>query len=173
VSCIADNPVDPLGPGFLLSRGKFTTINHPKATLETAPYGINNRGKVVGGYDAAGFDLPLGDGNGGVRRLLSGEALLIVEGQERPLRQWDFVHCPPETNLVIVGAGDGPCVILAMSSREFQASGPRGWYAANELARRYGASPEEDTQEADDAYANVPDSVPTRYREGSLPSTSN
>jgi glyoxylate utilization-related uncharacterized protein len=105
--------------------------------------------------------------------LLSGEALLIVEGQERPLRQWDFVHCPPETNLVIVGAGDAPCVILAMSSREFQASGPRGWYAANELARRYGASPEEDTQEADDAYANVPDSVPTRYREGSLPSTSN
>jgi hypothetical protein len=45
VSCITDNPVDPLGPGFLLSRDKFTTINHPKATLETAPYGINNRAK--------------------------------------------------------------------------------------------------------------------------------
>jgi uncharacterized cupin superfamily protein len=25
--------------------------------------------------------------------VLSGEALLIVEGQERPLKQWDFVHC--------------------------------------------------------------------------------
>jgi hypothetical protein len=55
VSCIADNPVDPLGPGFLLDRGKFTTIDHPDAVLETAPYGINNRGQIVGGYDTAGF----------------------------------------------------------------------------------------------------------------------
>ena len=55
VSCIADNPVDPLGPGFLLNRGEFTTIDHPKATLETAPYGINHRGQIVGGYDTAGF----------------------------------------------------------------------------------------------------------------------
>lgn len=52
---------------------------------------------------------------------------------------------------MIVGAGDGPCVILAMS--EFQAGGPWGWYTANEVARRYGASPEEDTRKADDAYA--------------------
>ena len=29
--------------------------------------------------------------------VLSGEALLLVEGEERPLRQWDFVHCPPDT----------------------------------------------------------------------------
>ena len=50
VSCIADNPVDPLGPGFLLDRGEFTTIDHPKATLETAPYGINNRGQIAGIY---------------------------------------------------------------------------------------------------------------------------
>ena len=46
---------DPLGPGFLLDQGKFTTINHPDAVLETAPYGINNRGQIVGGYDTAGF----------------------------------------------------------------------------------------------------------------------
>ena len=30
--------------------------------------------------------------------VLSGEALLFVEGEERPLRQWDFVHCPPQTS---------------------------------------------------------------------------
>ena len=47
VSCITDDPVDPLGPGFLLDQGKFTTINHPKATLETAPYGINDRAAAV------------------------------------------------------------------------------------------------------------------------------
>jgi uncharacterized cupin superfamily protein len=103
--------------------------------------------------------------------VLSGEALLIVEGQERPLRQWDFVHCPPKTEHVIVGAGDGPCVVLAMSSRENQAFGPYGEYIAKEVARRYGASPEEDTQDGDIAYANVPESEPTRYRDGWLPST--
>jgi uncharacterized cupin superfamily protein len=101
--------------------------------------------------------------------VLAGEALLIVEGEQRPLRQWDFVHLPPETNHVIVGAGDGPCVVLAMSSREFQANGPWGWYTANEVARRYGASPAADTQDTDEAYADWPDSAPTHYRDGWLP----
>lgn len=50
--------------------------------------------------------------------VLSGEALAIVEGQERPLRQWDFLHCPAGTNHAIVGAGDGPCIVFAVGSRE-------------------------------------------------------
>jgi hypothetical protein len=55
LSCIVDEPVDPLGPGFLLDRGRFTTIDVPDAVLETAPFGINNRGQVVGQYvDTAG-----------------------------------------------------------------------------------------------------------------------
>ena len=83
--------------------------------------------------------------------VLSGEALLIVEGEERPLRQWDFAHCPPKTEHVVVGAGDGPCVVLAMSSRENQAFGPYGEYTANEVARRYGASAEETTQDGEAA----------------------
>jgi mannose-6-phosphate isomerase-like protein (cupin superfamily) len=41
--------------------------------------------------------------------VLAGEGLLVVEGQERPVRQWDFVHCPPETRHTFVGAGDRPC----------------------------------------------------------------
>jgi uncharacterized cupin superfamily protein len=97
---------------------------------------------------------------------LSDEALLIIEGQERPLRQWDLVHCPPKTEHVIVGAGDGPCVVLAMSSRENQAYGV---YTANEVARRFGASAEEDTKDGDVAYAAVLDSKPARYRDGWLP----
>lgn len=101
--------------------------------------------------------------------VLSGEALLIVEGQERPLRQWDFVHCPPKTQHVIVGAGDGPCVVLAMSSRQNQAFGPYGAYTVDEAARRYGACPNEETQDADVADANVPRSEPSRYRDGWLP----
>lgn len=101
--------------------------------------------------------------------VLSGEALLIVEGQERPLRQWDYVHCPAETRHVFIGAGAGPCVILAMSSREFQAGGPWGAYTVDEVARRHGASVDEETQDADVAYASVPGSQPSRFREGWLP----
>jgi uncharacterized cupin superfamily protein len=97
---------------------------------------------------------------------LSDEALLIIEGQERPLRQWDLVHCPPKTEHVIVGAGDGPCVVLAMSSRENQAYGV---YTANEVARRFGASAEEDTKDGDVACAAALDSKPARYRDGWLP----
>jgi uncharacterized cupin superfamily protein len=101
--------------------------------------------------------------------VLSGEALVIVEGQERPLRRWDFVHCPPETRHVFVGAGDGPCVILATSSRQFQAEGPWGYYTVDEAARRHDACSDEETQDGSVAYARVPPSEPTRYRPGLLP----
>ena len=50
--------------------------------------------------------------------VLSGEALLIIEGEERPLRRWDFVHCPAETKHTIVGAGEARCVVLAVGARE-------------------------------------------------------
>ena len=34
--------------------------------------------------------------------VLAGECLLLVEGEERPLRAWDFVHCPPGTQHIFV-----------------------------------------------------------------------
>ena len=49
--------------------------------------------------------------------VLGGECTLIVEEQERPLRQWDFFHCPAGTRHVFVGAGDGPCAILMIGAR--------------------------------------------------------
>lgn len=39
--------------------------------------------------------------------VLFGEAILIIEGQEGRLQQWDFVHCPPETRHAFAGAGTG------------------------------------------------------------------
>src|SRR5262249_27029871 len=48
--------------------------------------------------------------------VVAGEPLLLVEGEERPLRQWDFVHCPPGTNHIIIGAGDTPCVVVAIGA---------------------------------------------------------
>jgi uncharacterized cupin superfamily protein len=101
--------------------------------------------------------------------VLSGRVLLIVEGQERLLEQWDFVHCPPETRHVFVGAGDGPCVLLAASSRQFQASGAWGAYTVDEAAARHGACPDEETTDSAVAYARFEPSQPTRYRDGRLP----
>jgi uncharacterized cupin superfamily protein len=101
--------------------------------------------------------------------VLAGEALLIVEGEERPLRQWDFVHCPAGTNHVIVGAGDGPAVVLAVGARD-QSTGPDwGAYTVDEAALRHGAGVDQETTDQHQAYAPFPKREPTRYREGWLP----
>ena len=101
--------------------------------------------------------------------VLSGEALLIVEGQERPLRPWDFVHCPPKTDHVIVGAGDGLCVVVAVGAR-VDSTGPNwGAYPVNETALRHGAGVANVTTDPNEAYAAVPPVGPTRYEEGWLP----
>ena len=101
--------------------------------------------------------------------VLTGEALLIIEGEERPLRQWDFVHCPAGTKHIIVGAGDAPSAVLAVGAREHQAGADWGGYTVDEVALRHGAGVEEETTDADVAYARFPELVPTRYREGWLP----
>jgi uncharacterized cupin superfamily protein len=101
--------------------------------------------------------------------VLSGEAVLIVEGEERPLRQWDFVHCPPQTKHTIVGAGAGPAIVLAVGSREHQDGPGWGGYAVDETALRHGAGVEQETTEAEVAYAKVNRRSLTRYRDGWLP----
>jgi uncharacterized cupin superfamily protein len=101
--------------------------------------------------------------------VLNGEALLIVEGEERPLRRWDFVHCPAETKHVIVGAGDGPCVVLAVGARGRSMRPDWGGYTVDEAALRHGAGAEKETANQYEAYAGFPRREPTRYREGWLP----
>lgn len=101
--------------------------------------------------------------------VLAGAALAIIEGQERRLKQWDFVHCPPETKHAFIGAGDGPCVLLCASSRQFQKDGPWGFYSVDEAAARHNASSPEETQDGSIAYARFPPSQETRYPDGLLP----
>jgi len=102
--------------------------------------------------------------------VLSGEALLLIEGEERPLRAWDFVHCPPGAKHIIVGAGEEPCAILAVGARQHQEGGDWGGYTVDEVALRHGAGVEQETTEAEKAYAHLPSREATRYRAGWLPS---
>jgi uncharacterized cupin superfamily protein len=97
--------------------------------------------------------------------VLSGECLLIVEGVERRLRQWDFVHFPPWTEHVVVGAGDGPCALLMIGARGLE--GIR--YPVDELALRHGAGVSQETDSGRVAYAGLPSPVATAYRAGDLP----
>jgi quercetin dioxygenase-like cupin family protein len=101
--------------------------------------------------------------------VVSGEALLIVEGEERPLHAWDFFHCPPRTKHVIVGAGSGPCLAIAVGSRAHDGQPDSLGFPADEVAKRHGASVEEDTMDGGEAYASVPPREPTAYRDGWLP----
>jgi len=102
--------------------------------------------------------------------VLAGEALLIVEGEERPLRQWDFVHCPAGTKHVIVGAGDASSVVLAVGARVHSTGPDWGGYTVDDAALRHGAGVEQDTTDPAEAYARFSRREPTRYREGWLPS---
>ena len=101
--------------------------------------------------------------------VLAGEPLLIVEGEERQLRRWDFVHCPPGAAHMIVGAGEGPCVVLAAGSRQHAGEDCNGGaYTVDEAALRHGAGVERETTEADEAYAGLPRRQATRCRDGWL-----
>jgi uncharacterized cupin superfamily protein len=102
--------------------------------------------------------------------VLSGTATLVIEGEERPLQQWDFVHCPPGVAHAIIG---GPCVVLSVGSRErhtmIDETGERvgtpgeSGYVTDPVAAKHGASPERDTESADEAYARFPAVEFARY----------
>jgi uncharacterized cupin superfamily protein len=82
--------------------------------------------------------------------VLSGTCLLIVEEQERPLRAWDFVHCPAGTHHVFVGTGESPCVIFMTGARR---DGRTIAYPRSEAALARGAGVERDTDSPNEAYA--------------------
>jgi uncharacterized cupin superfamily protein len=98
--------------------------------------------------------------------VLAGECLLLVEGRERRLRAWDFVHCPPETNHMILGAGNGPSVVLAVGAR----GGRKGLvYIVDALALAHGAGVDRETTDPREAYGEFEDWARCRYPESALP----
>jgi len=101
--------------------------------------------------------------------VLHGEAVLVIEGEERQLRAWDFVHCPAGTQHVIVGAGDAPCVLVCVGARDRSTGAEWGAYTVDEAALRHGAGVELETTEPREAYARFPPGRLTGYRDGLLP----
>jgi uncharacterized cupin superfamily protein len=98
--------------------------------------------------------------------VVAGECVLVIEGEERRLNTWDFVHCPPWTHHVFVGDGRGPCVIVMTGSR---AGGFDVVYPVNEVAAKHGASVLEETSKPAEAHANFGPEERSAYREGWLP----
>ncbi len=82
--------------------------------------------------------------------VLFGECIVIMEGEERSLRQWDFVHCPAGAEHVFVGAGDGPSAVLMIGCRREEGV----HYPVSEVAAKYDASVNEPTNDPAEAYAD-------------------
>jgi uncharacterized cupin superfamily protein len=97
--------------------------------------------------------------------VLRGECVLLIEGEERRLKAWDFVHCPPWTEHVFVATGDGPCVYVGVGARNV---GEGIVYPVSELALRHGVGVTEEASTGEAAYASSPKTVPGPYPEGVL-----
>jgi uncharacterized cupin superfamily protein len=110
---------------FLRGRHDLTEYEKPEAgfTIRVVP-----PGRPVGLYHAESVQEDF--------LILMGECVLIIENQERHLRAWDFVHCPPTTGHTFVATGDGPCVILATGNRRADFEVVHG---GSEVAHRYDA----------------------------------
>jgi len=86
--------------------------------------------------------------------VLAGECLLLVEGEERRLRAWDFFHCPSMTEHIFVGAGETNCVVLMTGTRR---PGRPIFYPVSGLALRHAAGVETETANPREAYAASPE----------------
>jgi uncharacterized cupin superfamily protein len=82
--------------------------------------------------------------------VLAGECLLLIDGEERPLRAWDFVHCPPGAEHAFVAMGDGPCIIVMAGTRTTDLSFV---YPRSDLALRHGVGVETETNSPTEALA--------------------
>ncbi len=89
--------------------------------------------------------------------VLQGCCTLIIAGQERALKTWDFVHCPPDTEHVFVGAGEAPCALLMIGAR---APDLKIHYPVHATAAAHGASAASATDDPREAYADLGRSEP-------------
>jgi uncharacterized cupin superfamily protein len=145
--CLVDQP-------FIMNIADAPALGHPhRATLidfesEEAPWpdtGVNVQVMEPGQPNCKYHSEPVQEDF----LVLHGECIAIVDGEERPMRQWDFFHCPAGVEHVFVGAGDGPCAVLMIGSRRRD----EAHYPVNEVAAKYDASVTQATDEPAEAYA--------------------
>jgi uncharacterized cupin superfamily protein len=114
----------------LVAEGEgWFVVNARDAAWATLP-----RGGTWVAFEAAGVPnqigaglhlLPPGESTGFYHRegnqegflVLEGECLVVVEGEERILRQWDYFHCPPQTGHIMIGGSEQPCVLFTFGNR--------------------------------------------------------
>jgi uncharacterized cupin superfamily protein len=159
----------PEGPGWFV-------LNARDARWLTGDFGAYTRFEGESRFPSLGFNIGVlepgqaacyyhGEDEQEDFLVLSGECLLLIDGQERPLRAWDFVHCPAWTEHVFVGAGTGPCAVLAVGTRLTDAV----VYPESELAQRHRAGVAKETRDPAEAYAGLAEDVETPYQPGWLP----
>jgi uncharacterized cupin superfamily protein len=133
--------------------GTWCSFESPAARSATLGIGVH----VLWPGEAPGFYHAESDQEGFL--VLSGECLAIVEGQERRMGPWDYLHCPPGTAHITIGAGDGPCAILMVGTRS---PGRAIHYPVEPAAARHGASVPAATDSPHEAYADRPPITPAR-----------
>jgi uncharacterized cupin superfamily protein len=89
--------------------------------------------------------------------VLRGSCTAIVEEEERPVRQWDLIHCPPGTRHTFVNQGSEPCVLLMIGARR----GAGINYPVSDLALRHGAGVAVEADSPSAAYAGLEPWLPT------------
>jgi uncharacterized cupin superfamily protein len=90
--------------------------------------------------------------------VLSGECIAIVEGEEHRMRAWDYLHSPPGTAHITVGAGNEPCALLMVGTRSPDATIR---YLVEPAAAKHEASVETASDSPREVYADRPPIVPT------------
>ncbi|WP_210493713.1 cupin domain-containing protein [Patulibacter sp. SYSU D01012] len=138
--------LDEIGWEAVPGGGTWCVLESPRAPSRTLGIGVH---VLQPGEPSAKYHLE--DAQEGFL-VLAGECLAIVEGEERRLRTWDYLHCPPGTAHITVGAGDGPCAILMVGARPSHPT----HYPVDPVAARHGASVATATDDPRQAYADRP-----------------
>jgi uncharacterized cupin superfamily protein len=132
--------------------GAWCAFESPDARSPTLGIGVH----VLWPGDTPGYYHAESDQEGFL--VLSGECIAVVEGGEHRLRPWDYLHCPPGTAHITVGAGDGPCALLMVGTRSPDSTIR---YLVDAAAAKHGAAVDTESSSASEVYANRPPIVPT------------
>jgi len=136
-----------IGWATVAGGGTWCVFESPQARSEMLGIGVH----ILWPGDTPGYYHAESEQEGFL--VLSGECIAIVEGEERRLGPWDYLHCPPGTAHITIGAGHGPCALLMVGTRR---PGHTTRYIPDPAAARYGAAVEVETDSAREAYRDRP-----------------